>query len=106
MKTTSELITAGADRLERMGWCQGSFAQDKNDQSVPPDDEEACSFCAVGAMRAVGQNVLIGRAIHALSLAASRTITRWNDDPGRTKDEVIALMRRTAAKLEAGQWQN
>jgi hypothetical protein len=48
---------------------------------------------ALQESRGLGEGGAGGRsAPHALRLARIRDLTRWNDHPGRTQDEVLALL--------------
>ena len=81
--------------LER-GWCQGrSFAVSSQ--------EGAC--CILGAVQIAASasdepSLGFGRAVHELSVRTVSGISVWNDRAGRTADEVIALLEKTAARLE------
>lgn len=98
-----EVLDRAADIIDRDGWTQYCFLFGR-------------SVCAVGAMRlAIGlpaipqcEGVLpqdvaeFGQARAELRQATGYTdITKWNDAQGRTKDEVTATMRATAATLRA-----
>lgn len=91
--------------LENYGWVQGTEARDRDGNDVPPLDDQAVCFCLQGAIRrSTGgdnefekfrisnekvQTVLNGK----LGPAVPGTTWEWNDTPGRTKEEVIAVLR-------------
>lgn len=81
-------LLQAADYINQYGWCQGTF---KNEQG---------QVCIVGALGAVTQQY---KSIHIYSqmrLKITKLIgcgaTIWNDVPGRTKDEVVAMLRKAA----------
>lgn len=77
------VFTAAADLLERDGWCQGEY-----------EDGEG-RRCAAGAISCVttGDDDAYALARGALRAATNGRIAIWNDDPARTKAEVIGLLR-------------
>lgn len=106
MKASEQLIAA-ADLIERTGWTQEHFARDSRGKPVITMDESACCFCLIGALDRVRD---IGNPYswysHRVSLdALSRVVgtpadwcslSGWNDKKGRTKDEVVAALRKAA----------
>jgi hypothetical protein len=100
---TVELLKAAKVVLNDYGWIQG----DTGNRHV--------GFCALGAVReaATGQDfgiaamILRPNAYDAL-VDASRSealvpVSTFNDTPGRTKDEVLALFDRAIAQVESGE---
>lgn len=95
--TVADILTQAADLLEERGWCQNR-AEDRDGH-----------FCAVGALDAALGVVepyltlggLFSEAVRALRAHIGTSVVCWNDAPGRTADEVIGLLRRAAAQLEA-----
>jgi|688.fasta_scaffold598302_3 hypothetical protein len=80
--------------LEATGWCQQEFARDKQSDIVDYRSEEACQFCILGAINRVYldtkhhsilDNHLLQKGIH--------DVVEWNDNPMRTKEEVIELLK-------------
>lgn len=74
------------------GWTQYAVARDTYEQPVPATSTDACRWCATGAItRAVRlaneSDLLFMAAVGAV--APNRSITRWNDAPGRTQAEVL-----------------
>lgn len=101
-----EIITAAADSLDHKGkWLQGD-AGDIHDPDAP--------HCALGALyaqylrlggMAEGWNTVYAGAMNdritrALNLTADSGtyigLTDWNDNPGRKRKEVVALLRKAA----------
>lgn len=94
--TLADLADATADLLERDGWIQGWFTR--------PD-----GHCAIGAAKAVGRShhqeryfeVVVALSGH-LGLefvpGGMHPVAEWNDEEGRTKDEVVQAFRDLAVK--------
>ena len=77
------------------GWCQGVAAEDENGRVCMPDASYAAKWCLIGACVAAYPE----RAGHRFQVATKLQHTlgnlhyaKWNDDPKRTKQEVIALL--------------
>lgn len=76
-----------ADFFEENNWIQGSY-----------QDHEG-GFCLVGGIGHMGcsdasQRNLFGELSQRINRhGLPMTIVAWNDAPGRTKEEVIALLR-------------
>jgi len=98
--------------LEDYGWTQCVSARDKNGQLVAVSDEEACQFCASGALYkayhlsglwpCLENTELIFQSIaEANHIKRSRlmdwfreAVMSWNDYPERTKKEVVAAFKK------------
>lgn len=102
--TDEEIRRRAADLLEEFGWCQGAFARDPSGSPYFARDKEAVAFCARGALIRAG--LALGLASNWADLAQAQIteqisaaifcrLDEWNDDPGRTKAEVVALLRGT-----------
>ena len=84
-------LMRGRSRIER-GWCQGKMAS-------------PTGVCAIGALSgAVVYGHEAERAVKILNLAIGEgssqswhDVIRWNDAPGRTKEEVLDLYDRAIA---------
>ncbi len=76
------ILHAAADRIERDGWCQGSF-------------EYAGRVCMVAAICDVaGDAFLRGEGIIYLEdRIGTQNLMAWNDDPGRTQEQVVTALR-------------
>lgn len=108
------LLREGRALIER-GGCQKDYARDAAGQPCEADDEDAATFCAVGALYAqefrldeelgVDPALLRAAADRALTtLSPSGTVSyliRWNDMPERTKEEVLERYDATIASLES-----
>ena len=102
---------AEARKLIAQGWTQGDFYSDEDGSGC------YCLAGAVGAAEAASVKLPKGRvkfvfysrskSVQALSdylggiargAAAVDLVTEWNDTPGRTQEEVLALIDRAIAK--------
>jgi hypothetical protein len=106
-------LRAAADVLERDGWTQFQF----HEVSV-----DACKHCALGAIASAVtgdfwprveqltqvessrfHDARLSLSNHLLSNRLPRSVTSFNDAPGRTASEVIAALRAAADVAEADQ---
>lgn len=98
--TLSPEAVAVLTKVERLlvekGWTQAVMARDSAGYSVSEDDDRATCFCLYGALWRTAQNQdgLRNSVRDALHDATGGNFVKWNDAPGRTKDEVLALIRR------------
>lgn len=104
--TTADVLERAADLLEEFGWCQQHYALTEEGEISLPDQGDAVQFCAAGAaMRSMfdfGLENWTGG--HGLVKAAfGGEASRWNDEPGRTKEEVVARLREAARKARSGE---
>jgi len=79
--------------LVEKGWTQGYFAKNAAGENVRLDSEEAKSFCVLGAafLAAGCRNESFIRAA-LIAAAPAGEPAEYNDAPGRTKEEVLALI--------------
>lgn len=97
---TNKVIERAIELLEQYGWTKGVYARDKDLNPTNSYGQDACSFCALGAL---------GRAAHELDLdntipeflvakylpvSFSVNIAAYNDDDRTTKEDIIALFRK------------
>lgn len=87
-KQVADLLDKSIQRLTERGWCQGSFE----------DKDGRC--CALGVMGRVDdfQSTAFTEAVRyvAMEIGDDMSIIGWNDNPGRTKEEVISLFQKVA----------
>ncbi len=84
---TTEVILGAIERLERHGWCQGKSIH----------GAERCVFGAIrGAAWSFGGDWcwMTMRRVEAANGIPFETIAYWNDEPGRTKEEVVDALRK------------
>jgi hypothetical protein len=102
-KTVKEVLVATKWILEHFGWCQGDTYRDKSGVSCPPN--RAKSSCLEGALQLVeidysywrggfsaGYSVLVGAYDLLEKRISGKRLTNWNDEPKRTKKQVLALL--------------
>jgi hypothetical protein len=99
-KTVKEVLIAAKWMLENVGWCQKTFRKYSTSGESP-----SCAFCSFGAIINVnyGSPGLIDKALAVLSKSidtASGSITIWNDDPKRTKSQVLAVFDKAIASVQ------
>lgn len=93
--TPTEMLAAVARLIESHGWCQGRYS-----------DEDG-RLCVLGAFRRLpgGQQVgALSAALEAVYLEVEGEtedgqVGTWNDQPGRTKEEVIAMVQNAKRHL-------
>ncbi len=102
-KSAKEVLIAARWILENVGWCQGDFQRwerDAKGRIVNP--VKPWSFCAIGALNIVcckNLNSLVNAKIALGRLTGlGESIVSYNDIPGRTKEEVLALFKVPQAK--------
>ena len=102
------ILLKAARLIETKGWVQGAIATDSNGLGVPSYHPDAISFCALGALNrtlsdfkrvcviATECNVMGFGHAHALQTVQaaieSLAIPHWNDEKGRTREDVIDLL--------------
>lgn len=97
--TTIEILKEARRRIIEKGWSQGALYRDfKGEPIIFSKGRVICSFCTMGAVlfSSKGMNsYYTDRALEVLErFVPDGLIPRWNDDPTRTKEEVIALFDR------------
>ena len=94
-----------ARELVANGWTRKTIARDANGRFVTVLSREATSFCVVGGlMRAQSEmgGFITRNLRRVLEIAADieyRDIADWNDEPGRTKEEVLAVYDKAIESL-------
>lgn len=99
-KNSTDILYRAAEVLGEAGWCQGQ-ARNREGQ-----------FCAIGAIREAAVEIVGTRDSWSETLAIGRmservrkevgsplySIPRWNDEEGRSAEDVILAMKRTASE--------
>jgi hypothetical protein len=83
----TKLLIEGRKRIEA-GWSQYEFQNDRG------------AVCIEGAIRLPAYRDAVYRLQRAIG---TRSLVSWNDAPGRTKEEVLAVFDRAIAELNP--WQ-
>ena len=121
MNNSKREIFSLAQHLVKNGWCQKAFATDANGHPVQPETGNACSYCAVGAIRraiyiTTGYScrndahgyIIAGHVLECLkdlhqALGFEPTgdddeavaqVTGWNDQASTTSDDVLSAYNR------------
>ena len=85
--TTREVYLRAADLIEERGWCQGKFGTDDR-------------LCILGAIFAAEREWHRSIGLDALRMVIGRdVIVPWNDQEGRTQEEVVSALREAAAHV-------
>jgi hypothetical protein len=109
-------MLTGARRFVDAGWCQGAHARDDAGLEVPSWSEEARAWSLLGALLAswhrqdsqengnVAAHLIdahaLGHATEVLgNVIGNVSLERWNDDPGRSRAEVIDALERALVVL-------
>lgn len=79
--------------LEIKGWTQGASARNKDGGVTTPFSESAACFCTFGALQAAYGPEFLGPMSKIEKHLNVFVIAPWNDDPARTKEEVIAMLK-------------
>lgn len=107
----SEVLRKARGLGER-GWCQAADALNRAGDNCECYAPDAVQWCAYGAIRRARENTEeADRSVLALVAAIPgvgedfpreriTSLTRWNDTPGRTKGEVLALFTPTIRRAE------
>ena len=99
----SEVLKKALAKIEQ-GWVQGVFARDKDGKPTDYASDEACVWCASGAIKAVNGGVFLDAAAVFLERVIPRgyvDVPDWNDAPERTQAEVIEAFKKAIALAEA-----
>lgn len=103
--TPQEILLAAADLIEHTGWTQGQNARDINGRKCAPGSLRAICFCLEGSQVRIAPRsrrqredarIMVHRELEQRGFA--RASWFWNDQTGRTKEEVVELMRAAAAR--------
>jgi len=97
-KSVIEVLKEAREKI-RQGWCQGGPARDHRDATISTGDPNACKWCLFGALMAVTDDWDGPRA--AIKEFTGCSLAEWNDAPGRTKAEVLALLDKAIERAEA-----
>lgn len=96
MTTIKTIASDIADELRSnpKAWHRGGFSNSTGQFDV--DAPDATAWCLSGHMKRRGVS-LSGEEYHAFAIHCHGSVCAWNDVPGRTVDDVIALCEKVAA---------
>ena len=107
---TKAILSKAASIIRKPeNWTRGTFAKDKNDEQVSPEDPTATKCCIMGALRKAREelNIPIGNytrkaevKIETVLIGKGLTpvLPEFNDDPKTTHEDVIHILKETIAK--------
>ena len=95
-----------AQEIVNNGWCQQAYARDSDGKPTLVDADDAKSFCVVGAIRKADDvydfrtpgTRWVYAALHKLT--GLNEVFAWNDQDGRTKEEVLAALNTVEGAAE------
>jgi hypothetical protein len=93
VRTQAQVCLDAIDLIEQRGWCQGTAEEPGTPDKPGPVCVSRALFLACPhsyVLRSALCNKLSG-------LVSTRYVHLWNDVPGRTKAEVVAMLRKAAA---------
>ena len=99
-KTVKQVLVAARWILDNVGWCQGSYFKSKDGKrmfNIREATDVDC-VCAMGAILAVETTEeLQSQALDLVNDLIvenhyTRYIANWNDESGRTKQQVLKMM--------------
>lgn len=101
--TEREVLTIARERIAK-GWTQGTYAIDANGRKTIASADDAACWCLLGAIQGPSGFPKREVVFHLTNLASTvaglpTTIAEWNDQPGRTRAEVLALIDQALAAL-------
>ena len=94
----AEVLRKAAGHIERRGWCQRRLIDECGHICLAQGLAMAFADC-VESQPWMKARLLLKEA---LGVPSDMGLAYWNDQPGRTAEEVIAKLREVADKLEAG----
>lgn len=99
----ARVLREAADLIEPPGrWTRGWLARDRYGWGVLPLSIHAVCWCVRGAIHRVApsHDLMLGAVMAAGDQAGTCTLSKWNDAPGRTADEIVAALRAAADEAE------
>lgn len=83
-------LTELADFFEQNpnAWCQDAGARDADGREVLPDNPDAVQWCIWGCI------YKFGISYYAVHDRINESLPGWNDNPGRTVQDVITMLRK------------
>jgi hypothetical protein len=103
--TTLETLKAARQTLTPLeAWTKGDNARDQDGARVDPQDPRATCWCLIGAIAMQGHySSVASYEIRQTLVKDGRcdSIAAFNDDPDTTHDDVLGLLDKTIARLEA-----
>ncbi|WZO97276.1 hypothetical protein EP7_004300 [Isosphaeraceae bacterium EP7] len=89
-----------ARKLVEKGWCKGTSARNAAGEPTGTTDVDAVAWCPYGAMGAIPGASFIRTTDRYRKSIGRLAISKWNDEPERTKEEVLAAFDRAIESVE------
>lgn len=89
--STATALRQAADLLVRDGWCQGSRRGPNGERFVSAAINRAPLTVRAAAFDAMYRRIWA---------TGPQSLSDWNDQPGRTQDEVVDTLRSVADEIE------
>ena len=82
-------------QIARRGWCQHTHARNTAGRACGVNDPDAVQWDTLGALIKSRETGYVSNgAVESVRLMTGyETIQRWNDQPGRTKNDVVRLLQ-------------
>ncbi len=99
VKTTPQILRDAAVLIRR-GWTQGVAAREADGVTCAATDAKATCWCLIGAVTAASD--LVGANVRTMDRLAEHmgismhNLAWWNDQPGRTAEEVALALEGAA----------
>lgn len=115
LTSSVEYILRRVRNYIKTGWTQNAWARDINGKEISEDSSFASCFCLSGAINrthfvdnAHYDYVMMAKGIltneicktHPELASSLAPIATWNDEPGRTKEEVLELIDRALESVQ------
>lgn len=104
VRQRARALLAAARRRVHWGWTQHTEARRADGSPCRPESPDATCFCLSGALNAIPVlPAVYASAVRALLIQIAPEegpLFEWNDRPGRTQAEVLALLDRAITALE------
>jgi hypothetical protein len=105
-RAVAEVLEEAVTRVERRGFCQGEFWNRAADMYCTRGHFTQAALDLFGHGKSVAgieswTTIIVGCDM-VMSCHLGRDVAVWNDEPGRTADEVVAALSASAA--DAREW--
>jgi hypothetical protein len=103
--TTNAILRAGRAKMPTpQQWTRGCSARDALGLMIRAESPDAIAFCMAGAIYAVSPstNAYLLARMALIVVTKTVNVSSWNDNPGRTHAEVIAVYDAAIAATEVG----
>ena len=90
-----------AAKLIEKGWNQETYAEDERGVDCDSNSKNAVSWCVLGALSYAAQlNGFYLPQDLVTYLEPKQSLANWNDDPSRTQEQVVKLLKDAATQAD------